>query len=145
MKHSNFAVKINLAGVFMLITFCFVAVCVGLGYRTLVQGAELQSKAENTRTRSVTVAANRGTIYARTGSVLAVSVSTDSVAVNPSQIDDKDLPGVAEKLSAILELEYNSVYQRLTKNSYFEWIKRRADFEDVEELNKKLRLRDCLV
>ena len=56
MKHSNFAVKKNLAGVFMLITFCFVAVGVGLGYRTLVQGAELQSKAENTRTRSVTVA-----------------------------------------------------------------------------------------
>ncbi len=84
------------------------------------------------------MAANRGTIYDRTGSVLAVSVSTDSVAVNPSQIDDKDLPGVAEKLSAILELEYNSVYQRLTKNSYFEWIKRRADFEDVEELNKEI-------
>lgn len=142
MKHSNFAVKKNLAGVFMLITFCFVAVGVGLGYRTLVQGAELQSKAENTRTRSVTVAANRGTIYDRTGSVLAVSVSTDSVAVNPSQIDDKDLPGVAEKLSAILELEYNSVYQRLTKNSYFEWIKRRADFEDVEELNKEIEAKE---
>lgn len=49
---------------------------------------------------------------------------------------------ISEKLSAILELEYNSVYQRLTKNSYFEWIKRRADFEDVEELNKEIEAKE---
>ena len=139
MQKSQFMMRKNLVGVFMLLTLFFVLVGVGLGYRTLVQGAELQSKAENTRTRSVTVPANRGTIYDRTGSVLAVSISTDSVAVNPSQIKEVDLPGVAEKLSAILELDYNSVYERLTKNSYFEWIKRKADFEMVDELKAELK------
>jgi len=139
LQKSQFMLRKNLVGVFMLLTFCFVLVGVGLGYRTLVQGAELQSKAENTRTRSVTVPANRGTIYDRTGSVLAVSVSTDSVAVNPSQIKDADLPGVAEKLSAILELDYSAVYERLTKNSYFEWIKRRADFEMIDELKAEMQ------
>ncbi len=41
-----------------------------------------------------------------------------------------------------MELDYNTVYQRLTKNSYFEWIKRRADFEDVEELNKEIEAKE---
>lgn len=138
MQKNQFAVKKNLVGIFVLLTFCFVLVSVGLGYRTLIQGAELQSKAENTRTRSVTVPANRGTIYDRTGSVLAVSISTDSVAVNPSQIDEVDVPGVAEKLSAILEVDYNTVYERLNKSSYFEWIKRKADFEMVDKLKEEM-------
>lgn len=124
----------KLMGVFMLLLLGFLVIGVGLFYRTLVQGAELSAKAENSRTRSVTVAANRGTIYDRTGSVLAVSISADSVAVNPSQIEDKDVPEVAEKLSAILGIDYDTVKERLNKSSYFEWIKRKADFELAEEV-----------
>jgi stage V sporulation protein D (sporulation-specific penicillin-binding protein) len=136
MKRSNFLARKNLMWVFILLIFCFAAVIGGLGYRTLIQGAELQAKAENSRTRSVTVAASRGTIYDRTGSVLAVSVSSDSVAVNPSQVTDENLPNVAEKLSAILDMDYDTIYERLTKNSYFEWIKRKADFDVVDELEE---------
>ncbi|MBQ3199847.1 MAG: PASTA domain-containing protein [Firmicutes bacterium] len=138
MKSSNYQSGKKLMGVFMLLVVCFAVVIGGLGYRTLVQGTELQAKAENSRTRSVTVAANRGTIYDRTGSVLAVSVSTDSVAVNPSQVEAENVPEVAEKLAAILELDYDTVYQRLTKSSYFEWIKRKADFDAVADLTVEM-------
>ncbi|MBQ2888429.1 MAG: stage V sporulation protein D, partial [Firmicutes bacterium] len=138
MKGSNYQSGKKLMGVFMLLVVCFAVVIGGLGYRTLVQGTELQAKAENSRTRSVTVAANRGTIYDRTGSVLAVSVSTDSVAVNPSQVKAENVPEVAEKLAAILELDYDTVYQRLTKSSYFEWIKRKADFDAVADLTVEM-------
>lgn len=137
-KQSRFAVKRKTWGVLVLMMGVVVTLCTGLGYRTLIQGAELQAKAENTRTRSVTVAANRGTIFDRTGSVLAVSISTDSVAVNPSQIEDKNLPDVAEQLADILDMDYETIYQRITKSSYFEWIKRKADFEVIDKLEETL-------
>lgn len=133
-KQSVYQASKKLLGVFVLLMFGFMAIGGGLVFRTLVQGSELSAKAENSRTRSVTVAANRGTIYDRTGSVLAVSISADSVAVNPSQIENKDIPEVAEKLSAILDLDYDTVKERLGKSSYFEWIKRKADFDLVEEV-----------
>ncbi|MBQ3180723.1 MAG: PASTA domain-containing protein [Firmicutes bacterium] len=133
---SSFLARRNVIGVFVFLILIFVVVIGGLAYRTLVQGAELQEKAENTRMRSVTVAANRGTIYDRTGAVLAVSVSTDSVAVNPGDIDEDERPEVAEKLSSILDMDYDTVYQRLTKNSYFEWVKRKADFDAVDALEE---------
>lgn len=133
---SSFLARRNVIGVFVFLILIFVVVIGGLAYRTLVQGAELQEKAENTRMRSVTVAANRGTIYDRTGAVLAVSVSTDSVAVNPGDVDEDERPEVAEKLSSILEMDYDTVYQRLTKNSYFEWVKRKADFDAVDALEE---------
>lgn len=133
-KQSVYQAGRKLMGVFLLLMIGFVVIGGGLAYRTLVQGAELSAKAENSRTRSVTVAANRGTIYDRTGSVLAVSISTDSVAVNPSQVDAAEIPEVAEKLSAILGVDYDLVKERLGKSSYFEWIKRKADFDLVEEV-----------
>ena len=133
---SSFLARRNVIGVFVFLILIFVVVIGGLAYRTLVQGAELQEKAENTRMRSVTVAANRGTIYDRTGAVLAVSVSTDSVAVNPGDVDEDERPEVAEKLSSILDMDYDTVYQRLTKNSYFEWVKRKADFDAVDALEE---------
>lgn len=133
---SSFVARKNVIGVFVLMVIVFMAVIGGLAYRTLVQGAELQEKAENTRMRAVTVAANRGTIYDRTGAVLAVSVSTDSVAVNPGDIEEDERPEVAEKLSSILGMDYETVYGRLTKNSYFEWIKRKADFDAVDALEE---------
>lgn len=133
---SSFLARRNVIGVFVFLILIFVVVIGGLAYRTLVQGAELQEKAENTRMRSVTVAANRGTIYDRTGAVLAVSVSTDSVAVNPGDVEEDERPEVAEKLSSILDMDYDTVYQRLTKNSYFEWVKRKADFDAVDALEE---------
>ncbi len=138
MRRSNYVSGKKIWGVLLALVLAFFAVGGGLVYRTLVQGAELQAKAENSRTRSVTVAADRGTVFDRTGSVLAVSVSTDSVAVNPSQITDADAPEVAEKLAAILDVDYDTIYQRVTKSSYFEWVKRKADFDVVEELEQEL-------
>lgn len=138
MRRSNFLTRKNMLFVLAIMVVVFVTLGCGLGYRTLVQGAELQAKAENSRTRSVTVAANRGTIYDRTGSVLAVSISTDSVAVNPSQIADKNLPDVAEQLADALDMDYNTIYERITKKSYFEWIRRKADFEVIDKLEETL-------
>lgn len=138
-KQGNYKSGRRLLGVLGIMMFFFVAVGCGLMYRTMIQGSELAERATNTRTREVTVSANRGTIFDRTGAVLAVSVSTDSVAVNPSQIKEKDVPEVAEKLSAILEIDYDTVKARLEKSSYFEWIKRKADFAKVDEI-KEARL-----
>lgn len=135
-RYSAYQARNNIKGVFVVIMLGFLVITAALVYRTMIQGAELAEKAANTRTRSVTMTANRGTIFDRTGSILAVSISTDSVAVNPGQVDEAKVPEVAEKLSAILEVDYDTVRARLTKNSYFEWIKRKADFDKVDEIKE---------
>ena len=52
--------------IFMLAIF--IAVIVQLANIQFVQGSDLQQQAEDLRTKSVSVAAKRGTIYDRTGS-----------------------------------------------------------------------------
>ncbi len=131
MKRNNFTGRKKIVGVFLAITCAFAAVTCGLAYNTLVRGDELAAKAEKTRTRSVTVAANRGTIFDRNGETLAVSVSADSVAVNPSAIEADKLNEVAEFLAETLEMDYDTIYGKLTADSTYEWVKRKADFEDA--------------
>lgn len=131
---SSFISRKRTTGVFCLLVLIFVTVISGLAYRTLVDGVAMQEKAEDMRSRTVPVAASRGTIYDRTGAVLAVSISTDSIAVNPGDIKDAERPEVAEKLAAILDMDYDTVYERLSKNTYFQWIKRKPDFAEADEV-----------
>lgn len=128
MKRNDLSARKNIIAVFFALVIGFVALSCGLAYNTLIRGDELAAKAESTRTRSVTVAASRGAIYDRNGETLAVSVSADSVAVNPSSIKESELAEVAEFLSETLDITYDTIYSKLTADTTYEWIQRKADF-----------------
>ena len=135
MAKNSFTMKKNLLGIFFFLLAVFVVFICGLGYRTIVQGSELQAKAESIRTRSVTVAAARGIIYDRNGNKLAVSLSADSIAANPAEVlESGEADSTAAFLAETLGMEKEEVYEKITKSSSFEWIKRKADFDAAEKI-----------
>lgn len=113
--------------VFLLLIFsvsCILLVA-RLAWLQLVQGAELQEKAFEQQIQNRIIRAKRGTIYDRNMKELAVSASADAVSVYPPQI--KDAEKVSRKLAEILNMDYETVYNKVSKNSRYEIIARKLD------------------
>lgn len=123
--------------VFTVAAFCFFSVIFRLGWLQFVKGNELQSMSESLRIRETPVAANRGDILDRNGNKLAVSISADSVAVSPPEISAEKEEEIAKFLSETLELDYDTVYKKVTSGRSFEWIKRKVSFDVSEKIKEK--------
>ncbi len=123
----------------MLVSFglAFFALSFRLAYIQLIWGAELQSQALDARVRDVPVQASRGVIYDRRGRELAVSIDVESVYVFPAQISDAGY--TARTLADVLDLDYERIYDRITRYSSFEWIARKVEDEQAVTL-KELQL-----
>ena len=104
----------------------------------IVRHEELQSKAVNQQTRRTVVTASRGTIYDRTGNIMAISASAETIILSPLEIDravnDKDAPvswtkdTLAAGLAELLDGDAAAIRKRMdnTKSQY-EVIKLRAE------------------
>ena len=91
-----------------------IALTVRIGYIQLIQGDELKEKAYAQQTSDRAISSKRGTIYDATGEVvLAVSSTVETVTVNPTHIKDEDKEKVAQKLSEIFELDYDTVLKSI--------------------------------
>ncbi len=135
MRGTNIMIRKRLTLVFFLASLIFVLLMGRLAWIQFVRGEELKEKAEEVRMRDVPVDARRGTILDRNGSELVTSVSVDSVYAIPKHIEDPRQ--AARDLSAILDMDEDNLYSKLTKETSFEWIKRKIDFEvskKVEDL-----------
>ena len=106
----------------------------------IVRHEELQSKAVNQQTRRTVVTASRGTIYDRSGNIMAISASAETVILSPLEIDravnDKDAPvtwtkdSLATGLAEILDGDASAIRRRMDNTeSQYELIKLRADEE----------------
>lgn len=136
-------IKRKIALVLGLLLLCFCAVVVKLVIVQFIQGEELQAKAEDMRTRDMTVAAPRGTIYDRNGSKLAISITADSVAVRPPAIlmlDETEQEAKAREtaqfLADALGLDYEEVYNKVTADKYYVYVQRKIDFEIAEKIRE---------
>ena len=104
---------------------------------------ELEAKALDQQTRSTEVAATRGTIYDRNGTIMAISATAETVFLSPLEMDralsDKDNPvawtkdSVAQKLSEILEINKEGILKKMERtDSQYEVLKLRVE-EDVAD------------
>ena len=104
----------------------------------IVRHEELQSKAVSQQTRRTVVTASRGTIYDRTGNIMAISASAETIILSPLEIDravnDKEAPvswtkdTLAAGLAELLDGDAAAIRKRMdnTKSQY-EVIKLRAE------------------
>lgn len=135
---NRISMRKNQMKVFGLLLAAFAVIFCGLGYRTLVQGSELEQMAMEARTKTVEVAASRGDILDRSGNKLAVSISADSVAANPSEVmKSDDVDGIADYLATALEMDRDEVYEKITSKKSFVWLKRKADYEVAEKIREE--------
>ncbi len=105
----------------------------------LVRGEELRSKAIDQSLITTELSPMRGTIYDASGTkVLAQSASVWTVAIEPNYIKEGDAAKIAEGLSQILGLDYDSVYSKTQQNSYFTYVKRKVETDARDEILQML-------
>ncbi len=125
----------------MIVLLALVILVVGVtGIRLsqimVINGEEYQAKASEQQLYDTTLAAPRGNIYDANMKVLATSATCWTVYLSPNSLkkikDTTKLEAVktiiAEKLSTILELEYEDVYKMTEKtDSYYVTVKRKVE------------------
>lgn len=104
-----------------------------------------QAKAISQQTMDATLYANRGTIYSRNYTALAVSASVETVYLAPNSIDKED-PEVCRKiakgLSEILEVDEEKIYQMTQKDSFYQLVKRRIEADVADKVRKFIEEND---
>ena len=120
----------------ILVSFLIFAIILGkIAYLQFVKGSELQSMAYVQQTLDRSVNPKRGTIYDATGkNILAVSSTVETVTVNPVNIAEKDKEKVAEALTNIFELDYETVLKKVKKNSSIETIVKKVEKDKTDAL-----------
>lgn len=109
------------------------------GYRLInimiVNGEKYQSEASEQQLYDSLITAPRGDIYDRNMQVLAKSTTAWTVYITPNGIkkisDETERENVkktiAENLSEILDVEYDTVYKSTEKNSYYVIVKKKVE------------------
>lgn len=134
-------IRRKIALVLGLLLFLFAAVIFKLFIIQVIQSEDLQSKAAEDRTRDMVVDAARGTIYDRNGDTLAISITADSVAFRPTALSalsgaerTATAQNVAKTLADILGMEYETVYDLVSSDSSYVYIKRKITTAQAEAI-----------
>lgn len=128
-----FSLKKRILAVLLVISFIFCSLVVRLFVIQIINGGSLQLRATDQWTRDLSIIAPRGTIYDRTGSSLAVSYTTYNVYVRAREVTSPSK--VASVLSRELELDFSSVYEKITNRKVSEvLIKMQVDGEQAENI-----------
>ena len=99
----------------------------------IIKGNEYAGYAENQRTRSIELPAERGTIYDRNGNVLATTVNATTIYANPTEITNPQ--GTAQQLADVLGGETSDYLPALTKpGTEFSYVVRKADPDLAEKV-----------
>ncbi|MEA1903367.1 MAG: penicillin-binding protein 2 [Actinomycetota bacterium] len=119
-----------------LIGLAVVAAWVGMGYRLVqiqvVQASEFAEKGLSQRFVSEDLAPQRGKIFDRNGELLAMTVESKSLYAVPGQVEEPRW--VAQQLGALLDVDSEVLYDRLTSDRDFVFLKRQVDGVLAEEL-----------
>jgi len=120
---------------FIVLVLVLIALITRVFYWQVVRGDELRDRAISQQTNKTNINASRGTIYDRNGKAIAESATVNTVVCNPQQIaKDGSAMLVATQLSQILNMEYDKVYQTLTKSNRYQVIKKRITVEESEAI-----------
>lgn len=96
-----------------------------------------EQEAIDQQVRETTVTAARGTIYDRNSNVMAKSASVETVYLNPNYLSKQgeDPAFIAQGLASILDLDYNTVYEKATNTgSYYVTIGTQLEQDKADEV-----------
>lgn len=116
-------------------TLAFAALLARLVYVQFIWADDLSEYALDMRMQDIPIQPRRGVIYDRAGHELAFSIDVESVYAIPAQVKDKE--DTATALSSILGMKYDDLYNRLTRQSSFEWIKRKIPDDVARQIREK--------
>ena len=112
-------------------------ILLGISYRLVdlqvVEAGQLGEQARTQRSISLEVPANRGDILDRNGKILAMSIEKDTIFATPYFVEETAT--TAKELGKILGEDWEPIYEKLTRSSGFEYLRRKAD----RSVAKKIR------
>ncbi|MGH3650562.1 MAG: peptidoglycan D,D-transpeptidase FtsI family protein [Acidimicrobiia bacterium] len=112
-----------------LIGFVVVAAWLGMGYRLVeiqvVRAPELAEQGLSQRLVTREMAPQRGNIYDRNGNLLAMTVESQSLFAVPDQVTEP--LWVAQQVGGLLGVDTDALYEGLTSDRDFVYIKRQVD------------------
>ena len=123
----------RLFAVAMAITFLFCILCARFFYVQVAWSGELAGRAIDQWTREIPVIAERGAITDRNGELLAGNATKFSVFARSNAVTDAE--DAAQKLSAALNIPYETVLKKLTgKRASEVTVAKKTDKQAVEKL-----------
>ncbi len=129
----NITIKKRMRNIMILIVIGTIILLCKIGYLQFIKGSDLKEKAYEQQTADRKINPSRGTIYDSTGkNVLAVSSTVQTVTVNPTNIKEKEK--VAQELSSLFNLDYDTVLKRISRKTSIETIARKVDTEKAKQL-----------
>lgn len=142
-KNSNDKIYLNFRLLIFALAFTIVTVIlVGrLSYIQFIKGQEYSQKAYSQQMKNKIISPKRGTIYDSNGEVLALSVSVDTISLNPGKVCYKngnpvDAEIIAEGLSKIFSLDYNETLEKVDSKKSVVIIAKKVETDKVTELQK---------
>ena len=112
--------QIRIKIVFIFIVLIMIFIFFRILFIQIFSYSKLNTLAEALWQRNLPITADRGRILDRNGKVLATNITTTTLYVVPNQIIDKE--DTADKLSKILNCDYEKMLKHLTKKTSLEKI-----------------------
>jgi cell division protein FtsI (penicillin-binding protein 3) len=116
---------------------CFAVMAGRLAYLQGIDPSTYAIKAYNEASTRKTLHHRRGTIYDRKGRVLAQSVEVYHVTVFPQRLTTRQLD-VANILASELGLDAAAVYQKITADTSFDYVKKNVAYEVIERIQARI-------
>lgn len=115
-----------------LLTVGFLVVLIRLVVLQAFQHAEWSKRAEREHEKNVSIEAERGAIYDRNGTVLAMNVEIPSVYAVPGEI--RNAAAVSRKLGPILNIDPKSLAKKIDEGKNFVWLARKIEPAKAEQI-----------
>jgi stage V sporulation protein D (sporulation-specific penicillin-binding protein) len=120
---------------FGLCSIFLMILIIRLGFVQLRDGPFLKNLADEEHFRGVPVAPKRGNIEDCNGSILAMSVSTETAYAVPAEVKKSGRQEeIAAKLSEILGMNKADILTRITKRTSLEYVKKKINTETANKI-----------
>ncbi|SHI45725.1 penicillin-binding transpeptidase domain-containing protein [Desulfofundulus thermosubterraneus] len=122
----------RLGVLFLIALLAFSCLIARLFFVQVLWGGQLRQEATKIRTRDIILQPNRGNIYDRQHNPLVTSIPSYSIYTHPDQI--KDPGSVADKVTAILGIRREEIYEKLAARGPFVWLQHGVEFDRAKKL-----------
>ena len=135
--------KLMLSRTLILLLVCGIAAFIVLIYQLyqiqIRDHARYESAAIEQQIRETAIDSGRGTIYDRSGNILAMSATVDTIYLSPAEIKmyDEDPELIARGLSEILDVDYDKLLNLAADTrSWYKTVARKVEQETSDEVRK---------
>lgn len=128
-------IRIRALSTLLFFAMGFLAIYIRSFYLHLGHDERLIRLARQQYQKRIVLAAERGTIFDRSGRELAVDLQVFSIFSHPNLITESDRPKVAKTLAGILNMDDRKILEKLAGGKRFTWIARRVSPEEKKAID----------